>query len=146
MAFPHGNGLRMGAPQFVKATRTRSTTMAESQGWKGKWDKWKPAIGGLIVGLVLGPFVSGWAGWQVTGYTLKREVRDAVVNQQTEMCEYLARRAVENPSELKYNARRELAEKYAKFPWDDKADFTVISNCTDQLAQEADGATTPATG
>ncbi len=118
--------------------------MADMNALKARWERYKPILIGFAVGLILGPFISGSLGWQVTGGTMKENVRNAVVSQQASMCEYLARQAVERPDELNYTKRRTLAEKYASFTWDTDVDYSVVSDCTDKLAVEAaNGSATP---
>ncbi len=48
--------------------------------------EWRPRILFLVIGLVLGPFISGWLGWQVTAETMSSAVQDAVVDYRAELC------------------------------------------------------------
>ena len=86
-------------------------------------------------GLLLGPFISGMMGWQVTSTTLQEKVHSAVVEQQVEFCKARARAAVEDPSKLEYAARYELAKKWAIMPWQTSAESEVISGCSNELAE-----------
>jgi len=94
----------------------------------------KPQIIALVVGLLLGPFISGMAGWQVTSSTLRDTVERAVVQQQVKFCEVRARADVADLTKLEYSARYKLAEKWAKMPWQSEAQSDVISGCSNGLA------------
>ena len=95
----------------------------------------KPQIIALLVGLVLGPFISGMAGWQVTSATLRSTVENAIVQQQVKFCEVRARAVVADTTKLDYSARYKLAEEWAKMPWQAEARSAVISGCSDGLSQ-----------
>lgn len=120
--------------------------MAMKQTLSEKWARWKPVLGGLVIGLVLGPFLSSYMGWQVTTGTMQDRVENAAVRIQAEVCEWRARRNVDNPSALGSDARRDVAEKYALMPWEDEGErhFRVVTECASQLTQEApSGASAP---
>ncbi len=97
--------------------------------------EWKPRIIFLLIGLVLGPIVSGWIGWHVTTGTMDSAVQDAVVAYRAELC---AKRAQADPDAISdvvenWTSRRELAEKWAVLPGEEKADRDVISECSSRL-------------
>ena len=94
----------------------------------------KPPFIALVVGLLLGPLISGMAGWQVTATTLHKTVKDAVMEQQVKFCEVRARADVADLTKLEYSARYKLAEKWAKMPWQSEAQSDVISGCSNGLA------------
>ena len=98
--------------------------------------EWKPRIIFLSIGLVLGPFVSGWIGWHVTTGTMDIAVQDAVVAYRAELC---AKRAQADPDATSgvlenWTSRRDLAEKWAVLPGEEKADSDVVSECSSRLA------------
>ena len=97
--------------------------------------EWRPRIFFLVIGLVLGPFISSWLGWQVTTGTMEEAAKDAVVAYRAGLCVERAQSDPEvTPDVLKdYSARRELAEKWAFLPGEEKADFAVISECSSRL-------------
>ena len=99
-------------------------------------EQWKPRIIFLSIGLVLGPFVSGWIGWHVTTGTMESAVQDAVVGYRAELCAKRAQADPEATSEVLQNwtSRRELAEKWAVLPSEEKADSAVVSECSSRLA------------
>ncbi len=98
-------------------------------------EEWKPRILFLVIGLILGPFISGWMGWQVTTDTMDSTVQNTVISYRATLC---AKRAQADPGltaeTLKnWTSRRELAEKWAILPGEDKADFDVVSECSSLL-------------
>lgn len=105
------------------------------------WERYQPLLGGLAVGLVVGPLLSAYLGWQVTPVTVQKHVQRAVVRQQTAMCEMLARRDHPDTTLMDYTERRDLAEEYGTFPWNDAQQYTVINDCAAALGktQSADG-------
>ena len=97
--------------------------------------EWRPRIVFLVIGLVLGPFISNWLGWQVTTGTMDSAVQNAVVAYQAELC---AKRAQADPEVTpdvleNWTSRRELAEKWAVLPGEEKADSDVVSECASRL-------------
>ncbi len=97
--------------------------------------EWKPRIIFLLIGLVLGPFISGWLGWQVTTGTMDSAVRDAVVAYRAELC---AKRAQADPEATpdvleEWSGRRDLAEKWAVLPGEEKVDRGVVTECSSRL-------------
>lgn len=97
--------------------------------------EWKPRIIFLLIGLVLGPFISGWLGWQVTTGTMDSAVQDAVVAYRADLCAKRAQADPEvTPDVLKnWASRRKLAEKWAMLPGEEKADSDVVNECNSQL-------------
>ena len=96
---------------------------------------WKPRIIFLLIGLVLGPIVSGWIGWHVTTDTMDSAVQDAVVAFRAELC---AKRAQADPDATldalaNWPSRHELAKKWAILPGEEKADQDVASECASRL-------------
>ena len=96
---------------------------------------WKPRIIFLAIGLVLGPIVSGWIGWHVTTGTMDSAVQDAVVAYRAELCAKRAQADPEATSDVieNWTSRRELAEKWAVLPGEEKVDRDVVSECSSRL-------------
>lgn len=112
-----------------------------------KWGRVKPMLGGLVIGLVLGPFITSFLGWQVTSSTMNDQVHEATIAMEAAVCDWRARQETPNPADLDFTAREDLAEKYATMPWASKdADYDVVSACYDKLArkQPADDSKPPA--
>ena len=100
------------------------------------FDEWKPRILFVVIGLVLGPFISGWLGWQVTAGTMDSAVQDAVVDYRAELC---AKRAQADPEATpavleNYSDRRKLAEKWAALPGEEEIDRDVVNKCNSRLS------------
>jgi hypothetical protein len=117
-----------------------------NQDHPGRWSWLKPALWGLVIGLIAGPSLSGYFGWQVLADTAQQQVHQAVVDQESKICALLARREVQHPGKLEYGQRRDLAEKYAKLPWAPDVDFHVVDACADALAGEAPPDASPSHG
>ena len=96
---------------------------------------WRSRIIFLAIGLVLGPIVSGWIGWHVTIDTMDTAVQDAVVAYRAELCAKRAQADPDATSDVLANwpSRRDLAEKWAVLPGEEKADSDVISECSARL-------------
>jgi len=85
-----------------------------------------------VIGLILGPFISDWMDWQVTTGTMDSAVQNAVITYRADLC---AKRAQADPGltpdTLKnWTSRRELAEKWAVLPGENKVDSDVVSECS----------------
>jgi len=97
--------------------------------------EWKPRILFLVIGLVVGPFISGWLGWQVTAGTMDSAVSDAVVSYRAGLCAERARSDSETTAAMlgDRSGRRELAQQWAVLPGEEKADSAVVRECTQRL-------------
>jgi hypothetical protein len=104
---------------------------------KSRWSWIKPAFWGLVVGLIAGPTLSGYMGWQVLADTAKRNVQTAVVKQEAHTCALLAREHKPGADKLGYGQRHDLAQKYAKLPWSTDANYRVVDACADDLSAPA---------
>ncbi len=100
-------------------------------------DEWRPRILFLVIGLVLGPFIANWLGWQVTAGTMESAVEEAVVAYRAGLCAERARSDPEvTPEVLKdFSGRRKLAEKWAVLPGEETAVRAVITECSSRLAE-----------
>ena len=99
-----------------------------------KWSAAKPAAIALAIGLVAGPLISNYIGWQVTSGTARAEVHAGIVEQQAMFCEAGARAAMPTAAKLDWTARYELAGKWAVMPGSAPADSDVTSACATKLA------------
>jgi hypothetical protein len=87
-----------------------------------------------VVGLVAGPLIASYAGWQVSSTTANAQLRAGVVEQQASFCDARARADVPDASNLGWSARRDLAQQWALMPGSATADPAVVSACTDKLS------------
>jgi hypothetical protein len=87
----------------------------------------------LAIGLIAGPLIANYAGWQVTSSTANAQLKAGVVEQQALFCDARARAEVPDPAPLGWSARRDLAQKWAVMPGASSADPAVISACADKL-------------
>lgn len=99
-----------------------------------KWKVAKPAAIALAIGLVAGPLISNYAGWQVTSRTARAEIRAGIVEQQAMFCAARARADISAPGQLDWTARYELAVKWAAMPGAGPAESDVTSACARKLA------------
>ena len=102
-------------------------------------------LAGLAVGLIAGPLIGVWLGWM--SYARGNDVaqragqqtslRDALVNVQASLCAVRARSEVQNTSQLDYNERWKLAERWAVMSGElqGEADNQVKHACAELLAQ-----------
>lgn len=99
--------------------------------------EWRPRIFFLVIGLILGPFISSWLGWQVTTGTMEKATKDAVVTYRAGLCVERAQSDPEvTPDVLKdYSVRRKIAEKWAVLPGEEKADVFVTNECSSRLSK-----------
>ncbi len=100
----------------------------QQKAW-AKWDALKPQAMALAIGLVVGPLISNYAGWQVTSGA----AREDVVEQLASICNVGARAAVPDPAKLDWSARTELASKWAIMPGATVAEPDVMSACERKL-------------
>ncbi len=108
--------------------------MTQSSSFSSAWLTWKPRVIALAVGLVAGPLISNWLGWQVTSGSARTAMRDSVVQSQALICEAQARADVKEPGKLDYSGRSDLAKKWAVMPGAKEADRDVATACASRLA------------
>lgn len=101
---------------------------------KSTWETAKPLIFAFAIGLVVGPVASNYVGWQVTSRTANAEIHAGIVEQQALFCEARARAAVAAPEKLGWDARYELAKKWAVMPGASEPPSGVASACASKLA------------
>jgi hypothetical protein len=104
------------------------------QTFKSRWERAKPMAIALVVGLIAGPLISNYAGWQVTGNAARARVEAGIVEQQALFCDVRARADVAKPQSLSFDARYDLAKKWAIMPGATEALSGVASACAGKLA------------
>ncbi len=97
--------------------------------------EWKPHILFLVIGLVLGPFISSWLGWQVTAGTMNSAVQDAVIEYRADLCTKRAQADPETtPAVLgDWSSRGKIAEKWAVLPGEEESNRDVVNRCSSRL-------------
>ena len=100
---------------------------------ESKWESAKPAALALMVGLVAGPYISNFLGWQVASGTASARARADVVEQLASVCAAQAHMEIQDPSKLDQAARASLAEKWAVMPGETSAAFDVTTACAGKL-------------
>ena len=101
---------------------------------KSTWETRKPVIFAFAVGLLVGPLASNYIGWQVTSRTANAKIQAGIVEQQALFCEARARADVAAPAKLGWEARYELAKKWATMPGATEPLSDVASACSSKLA------------
>jgi hypothetical protein len=99
-----------------------------------KWAAAKPIAIGLAVGLVAGPIISGFAGFQVRTSTAETAARADVVEQQATFCAERARAAATGTAPLDWQGRTDLARRWAAMPGSTIADPEVVYACSGKLS------------
>ncbi|HUN45953.1 MAG TPA: hypothetical protein VMU85_05515 [Stellaceae bacterium] len=108
--------------------------MTPMQSVAARWETAKPMVIALAIGLVAGPVISSYMGWQVTAGTARTETRDSVVDQLAQICATRARAEVADPSKLDWEARSALAKKWVVEPGLPFKGLEVTGACAQKLA------------
>jgi hypothetical protein len=108
--------------------------MTSFEAAKSTWETRKPLIFAFAIGLVVGPLASNYIGWQVTSHTANAGIQAGIVEQQALFCESRARADVTAPDKLSWEARYELAKKWAVMPGATEPPTGVASACASKLA------------
>jgi hypothetical protein len=116
-----------------------STMLDRKTSWQDRlayqWGVLKPFALVLVLGLVAGPLISNYMGWQVTSGAANRENSAVAIRQQAMVCDAMARGDTPNASTLDWGARRSLAEKFAVMPGRQEAESGVAMACSEMLAK-----------
>jgi hypothetical protein len=99
-----------------------------------RWKTAKPMVAGLVIGLLVGPLLTNYLGWQVTDGSARAQVHSAVVEAKASVCNARARGEVAEPAKLEWSARNALAQKWAVMPGGTTADTGVANACSGKLA------------
>lgn len=98
-----------------------------------KWQAAKPLAICLAIGLIAGPIITNATGLQLTRGAADERLRAGVVEQLALICEERARADVKEPSKLDWDARKDLAAKWAVTPKSPKPDTDVTYACARKL-------------
>lgn len=101
---------------------------------RDSWSLTKGVFIAFAAGMLVGPFVSSYLGVQVTSRSARAELHSGLVDLQASMCDARARMETKMPGKLDWNARRDLAAKFAAMPGRDTVDAEVVNRCSDKLA------------
>jgi hypothetical protein len=112
---------------------SHTLTMRETAA--AKWAAAKPSAIALAIGLVAGPIISGFAGFQVRTSTAEAAARAGIVEQQALFCAERARGAgATGAAPLDWQARNELARRWAAMPGSATVDSDVVYACSGKLS------------
>lgn len=98
-----------------------------------KWRTATPMVIALVVGLIAGPLLSNYMGWQVAGDDARARIRAGVVEVLAMVCDAQARLDNAEPSKLDWSARNDLARKWSIIPGAASADSDVTNACSNKL-------------
>jgi hypothetical protein len=101
---------------------------------QAKWQAAKPIVFALAIGLVAGPLISNYIGWQVTRGTAQTQMRENVTEQLAMICATRAKIEVADTGKLDWSARNELAKKWVLVAGAPLADLDVANACARRLA------------
>jgi hypothetical protein len=99
-----------------------------------KWLAVKPIVFALAIGLVAGPLISNYMGWQVTRGTAQTQMRENVTEQLAMICSARAKADVADTGALDWSARNALAKKWVVTAGAPLADLDVADACARRLA------------
>lgn len=119
---------------FQREASVSSHTMTMRQTAAAKWSAAKPVVMGLAIGLVAGPIISGFTGFQVRTSTAEAAARAGIVEQQATFCAERARAATPGSAALGWQARADLARQWAAMPGTTSVDSDVIYACSSKLS------------
>ena len=111
--------------------------MTMAQSIATTWTSARPRLFALAIGLVAGPLLTNFFGYQTTTSTAMAQVRAGIVEQQALGCEVRARADVAEPGKLGWSARTDLAKKWVAMPGAKPGALTypeVETACADKLA------------
>ncbi len=112
-----------------------STTPSMRDRAANKWAELKPLVTGLAIGVIAGPIISGFAGFQVRTSTAEAATRAGVVEQQAAFCVERARAVHTATGPIDWQKRNELARTWAVMPGTTTADQEVVFACSSRLGQ-----------
>ena len=101
---------------------------------QARWQAAKPVVYALAIGLVAGPLISSYMGWQITQATARTQMRENVTEQLAMICAARAKAEVADTGALDWTARSALAKKWVVAAGAPLADLDVADACTRKLA------------
>ena len=99
-----------------------------------KWARYQPRLWALAIGLIAGPIITNFAGWQTLSSTAAQRVLSGVAEAQAMICDARARAEVADPSKLEWSDRNKLAERFAIMPGATTATYEVTNLCSRKLS------------
>jgi len=108
--------------------------MTNMQTARDRWQTAKPMVIALAIGLVAGPLITSYMGWQVLRATARAELRESVTDQLATICVARAKAEVADADKLDWSARNVLAKKWALPAGAPLADLDIADACARKLA------------
>ena len=100
-----------------------------------KWAEFKPVLTGAIIGLVAGPIISGFAGFQVRTSTAQAAAHAGMLEQQASICAAQAHAETAATATLGWQAQNDLARRHAAMPGSEAVDPEVVYACAGKLSR-----------
>jgi hypothetical protein len=123
-----------GVLQNDKTSKQETFMATTMENLSTKWLSAKPMLYGLAIGLIAGPLISNYMGWQVTSSAAREQAHAGVVELKATACNAQARIDNPNSAKLDWSGRNDLAKKWAVMPGGTAADSDVVSACSNKLA------------
>ena len=105
------------------------------QDLSARWIAAKPMVIGIVIGLIAGPIISGFAGFQVRTSSAAAATRAGIVEQQAQFCAERARAATPGGLPTDWQARNELARRWAVMAGEERPDQDVVYACSNRLSR-----------
>ncbi len=100
-----------------------------------KWAEVKPVVFGAVIGLIAGPILSGYLGFQVRSSSAQAAAHSAMVEMQADICSFRAHRDTPATTALGWQAQNDLARSHAAMPGSEVVDPEVVYACAGKLAR-----------
>lgn len=100
-----------------------------------KWAEMKPVVFGVVIGLIAGPVLSGYLGFQVRASSAHAAARADMVEMQAGICSAGAHAETPATAALGWQAQNELARRHAAMPGSEIVDPEVVYACAGKLAR-----------
>jgi hypothetical protein len=122
----------LGAVAENVAMNTQTATLGQRAA--ARWASAKPVALGLAIGLVAGPIVSGYAGFQVRTSVANAATRAGVIEQQAGFCAERARASSPATARSDWQGQMALARQWSVMPGSTAVDQDVVIACSRKLS------------
>ncbi len=112
-----------------------STNQGMMANLTARWESAKPMVVGVIFGLIAGPIISGYAGFQVRSSTAHAAAHAEMLAMRADICAAQVHGEVAATSGLGWQQQNDLARKHAAMPGSTTVDPEVVYACAGKLAR-----------
>jgi hypothetical protein len=100
---------------------------------RSPWRPSGPVVIAFVIGMIVGPMATSYAGLTVTSRTAGARMHDGMLELQASLCDAKARATTADPAKLDATARRELAAKFAQTQSSGDLDYEIVNLCSNKL-------------